>query len=390
MILSPTDRCVMFPEVELLLHGASALFAPEAEISLGRLPAENLNWERFLAAVHFHRAVYPVFRFLSNLPPGGISLPVVDKLRSIQLNTLAFNLKAARELVQVMAALQKADCPAIAYKGPLLAVSAYKDLGARVFTDLDVLVRPGDFGRVCRVLGRLDYRPAESPPAGPFGLTLRLLRDVVFLGETGRTPLEVQWRIAQRYHPVFPNPQELWSRCRPTKLEGAELLTFSPEDTLLILCLHGLYHAWGVLQQVTDVGAVINGLRPDWTLTLDLARQSRAERILFLGLLLARRLLGVELPGWVLDRASSDRVAASVAQDSARRFFQTENWEAKARRFFFREAKMFPGLGNRARYVLGRLTTPNEEDLAGKSLTWGMLAGLPFRRFARLFRKYLL
>jgi hypothetical protein len=216
------------------------------------------------------------------------------------------------------------------------------------------------------------------------------MRDVPFLGDRGRIPLEVQWRIAQGYHPVFPRPAELWSRCRRTTFEGADLLTFSPEDTLLILCLHGLYHAWGILQLVADVAAVVRNLHPDWARALSLARRNRAERILFLGLLLAQRLLRIELPGWVLDKACSDRVAASAAQDSASRFFQTENWEDKARRFFFREAKMFPGPGNQARYFLGRLATPNEKDLAGYPLTWGRLAALPFLRMVRLFRKYLL
>ncbi len=211
---------------------------------------------------------------------------------------------------------------------------------------------------------------------------------MIFWNRAGRVPLEVQWRLAQRYHPVFPKPEEIRRRCRRTAFEGTELLTFSPEDTLLMLCLHGLYHAWGQLQMVTDVAAVIQSLLPDWPETLDLARRNRAERILFLGLLLAHRMLSIELPEGVLARASTDRIASAAADDCLRRFFHPEDWTDKARRFFFREAGMFPGFWNQARYVIGRLTTPNEEDLAGRPLSWPRLMIMPFLRLTRLFRTY--
>ncbi|HEX9902866.1 MAG TPA: nucleotidyltransferase family protein [Acidobacteriota bacterium] len=378
----------MRPEIALLLYCASSFFKPEAEKDLASILARGVDWGYFLYLTVYHRAIFPVFRCLSRSAAGEVPSPILDELREIHMRTLAFNLQASRDLVEIVGALDKAGRPAIVYKGPLLAVSAYGDLGARQFTDLDILVRPGDFPSVCDDLDRLGYQPSDGLAHRPSGLTLRLLRDMIFWNRVGRVPLEVQWRLAQLYHPVFPRPEELWLRCRRAAFEGAELLTFSPEDTLLVLCLHGLYHAWGQLQMVTDVAAVIRSLRPDWERTLDLARRNRAERILFLGLLLAHRMLSIGLPEGVLARASTDRVAAPAAEDSLRRFFHPEDWTNKARRYFFREAGMFPGLGNQARYFIGRLTTPNEEDLAGRPLSWTRLMIMPFLRLIRLFRKY--
>jgi len=378
----------MRPEIALLLHCASSFFKPEAEKDLASILARGVDWGHFLYLTVFHRAIFPVFRCLSRSAAGEVPPPILDELHGIHMSTLAFNLQASRDLVEVAGALDKAGRPAIVYKGPLLAVSAYGDLGARLFTDLDILVRPGDFLAVTDELARLGYQPSDGPAWRPSGLTLHLLRDMIFWNRAGRVPLEVQWRLAQRYHPVFPKPEEIRRRCRRTVFEGTELLTFSPEDTLLILCLHGLYHAWGQLQMVTDVAAVIQSLRPDWPETLDLARQNRAERILFLGLLLAHGMLSIELPEGVLARASADRVAAPAAADSLRRFFHPQDWTDKARRYFFREAGMFPGLGNQARYFIGRLTTPNEEDLAGRPLSWPRLMIMPFLRLIRLVRKY--
>jgi hypothetical protein len=378
----------MRPEIALLLHCVSSFFKPEAEKNLGGIPVRGLDWGHFLYLTAFHRAVFPVFRCLSRSAAGEVPSPILDELRRIQMGVLAFNIQAARDLVEVAGTLDKAGRPAIVYKGPLLAVSAYGDLGARLFTDLDILVRPQDFPAVARDLADLGYQPSDGPTQRPSGLTIRLLRDMIFWNRAGRVPLDVQWRLAQRYHPVFPRPEEIWPRCRRTTFEGAELLTFSPEDTLLILCLHGLYHAWGQLQMVADVAAAIRSLKPDWAQALDLARRNRAERILFLGLLLAHRMLSIELPEGVLARASTDRIASAAADDCLRRFFHPEDWTDKARRFLFREAGMFPGIWNQARYIIGRLTTPNEEDLAGRALSWPRLIIIPFLRLVRLFHKY--
>jgi hypothetical protein len=379
----------MRPEIALLLHCVSSFFKPEAEKNLEVLPGRGLDWGDFFYLTVAHRAVFPVFHCLSRSVAGEVPLPILDELRRFQMRVLAFNIQAGRDLVHVAGALDRAGWPAVVYKGPLLAVSAYGDLGARQFTDLDILVRPQDFPAVAQDLARLGYRPHDGPALKPSGLTLRLLRDMIFWNRAGRVPLEVQWRLAQRYHPVFPRAEEVWLRCRPTMFEGTKLLTFSPEDMLLILCLHGLYHAWGQLQMVADVAAVVRSLRPDWPRVLDLARRNRAERILFMGLLLAHRLLALALPESVLARASAERTASAAADDSLRRFFDPEDWTDKARRFFFREAGMFPGWGSQVRYVVGRLTTPNEEDLAGRPLSWPRLMIIPFLRLIRLFRKYL-
>ncbi len=378
----------MRAETALLFHCASSLFNPGRDIDIEETLSREVDWQEFLSLVTRHRAVFPVFRCLSRLSSGQVPAAVLEKLRGIQLRTLTFNLQAARELVEVGQALEENGRPVIAYKGPLLAVEAYGDLAGRQFTDLDILVHPEDVGRVRDSLAGLGYQLSGGFADFSSGLAVRFLRDVVFRNRRGRLPLEVQWRLAQRYHPVFPKIDELWSRSRRTIFEGAELRTFCPEDTLLILCLHGLYHAWEHLQMVTDTAAVIKSLKPDWERTLDLARENRAERILFLGLLLANRMLSVELPEPVLARASSDRRAVAAARDALRRFFYFEDWADKARRFFFREAGMFPGLGNQARYFIGRLLTPNEEDLAGRPLTRLRLMILPFLRLIRLFRQY--
>ena len=55
---------------------------------------------------------------------------------------------------------------AVPYKGPVLAQSAYGDLGLRSFSDLDFLISPADFERAKQALAEIGYRPStELTPA---------------------------------------------------------------------------------------------------------------------------------------------------------------------------------------------------------------------------------
>src|SRR5207247_10696100 len=108
---------------------------------------------------------------------------------------------------------------------------------------------------------------------------------------------EIQWRIAPRYFSFPLDYGSLWERLRPIVLGDRKVLTLSPEDSLLILCVHGAKHLWERLGWICDVAELVrahDGL--DWRRAVEQAVESGSERMLFLGLFLASDLLGAALP----------------------------------------------------------------------------------------------
>ncbi|MBN2200218.1 MAG: nucleotidyltransferase family protein [Candidatus Aminicenantes bacterium] len=378
------------PETALLLRCASARLSPEEGARLADSLREGLDWSLLFRLAVRHRVAPLVFQNLARWAASRVPQDFLDSMRALHLKNLAGNVRAARALAEIMAAFEGAGIRAAAYKGPVLAEAAYGDLGLRMFNDLDVFVDRSGLSRALELAVERNYRTEEGTTGVLTPLAIRFLRDVVLRDPRRGIALEIQWRLAQRYHPVFSEPGELWDRTVRLDVEGASLRTFSAEDTLLLLCLHGLYHSWSLLQMVADVTESLRRTKIAADLVLGLAERHRAGRILFFGLLLARRLLAAPVPPALLEAARRDRSAVSQAADTARRFFEDETPAVRARRFFFREAMMFPGLGTRARYFAGRLLTPNEEDLAGRPLTWGRMVLLPAGRLLRLFRSYVL
>jgi hypothetical protein len=125
--------------------------------------------------------------------------------------------------------------------------------------------------------------------------------------------IELHWRITERYFSFPLDPQGLWDRRVRVSLAGKEIWTFSPEDLLLVLCVHGTKHLWGRLLWICDVARMLCAYPSmNWPRLIAEARALGSERMLRLGLFLANELLGAPLPVEVERGTRADLVVASL------------------------------------------------------------------------------
>lgn len=381
----------MTPEAELLRLCAVNPVPEARRERIKTLARRSLDWELFSRLAVEHRVFPLAHKALSLAAPEAVPAEVGERLRTLYFSNLTRNLALQKELIRLLEALKASGLDAVPYKGPVLAESAYGDVGLRQFTDLDILIRERDIEQAVFVLRSLDYGPALPNDPSYLKRLVRVLRDFTFLRPNGPGLVELQWRLTQRYHPVFHAGGAVWRNLREESLAGVPMRTLSWPDTLLVLCLHGLYHSWQILQMVSDVAqAAASSFGLDWRALLEDARRQGGLRILLLGLLLARDLLEADLPGEVLEAAGRDRFIEDLAARVGSSFFETSSYLMKARSFFFLEAKLVDGLGNRVRYLWGRLSTPNEEDHQALSLPAALYPFHPAFRIVRLFKKYAL
>ena len=123
-------------------------------------------------------------------------------------------------------------------------------------------------------------------------------------GTPGALNVDLHWGLASRYF-LFPmEAAELWERLEPVTLEnGLTVDTFSPEDTLLFLCMHATKDTWANLSLVCDLAELLRA-HPDMNLesVLQKADSIRSGRMVLLGLYLAHHLLEAPLPDRIRNR----------------------------------------------------------------------------------------
>jgi len=224
---------------------------------------------------------------------------VSKKLKAAFYSSAYKNLRLLAEASGVFETLQARKIPAIALKGVHLASCVYESVAHRGMVDIDLLVREGDLSRVEEILLNSGYGPAKRPSIESQLEKHYHLMPFTKLGTIPVT-IEVHWALEGRAVPFTIDIDGLWARARPAVISGAEVLVFSPEDLLLYLCLHNIFHH----QLTTGVRGLCDVLRTtqrykgaiDWEALKQRAVEWQIEKSVYLMLSLAREKMGARVP----------------------------------------------------------------------------------------------
>ena len=218
--------------------------------------------------------------------------------------TAAWAILLSTELLRIYEIFEKKGVPLIPYKGPVWSCLAFGSPTRRRFDDLDFFVPQEDiagatallesagFASKFEIVDVLTASPTNVPGQYPFSR------------EVTRTQLELHTERTLRYFPIPLNFNKMSRRLITMDLCGRTLRTFSIEDTLMMLCVHGAKHLWDRLLWILDVAQLITIQEVDWSLLSQIAAKLQSTRVLLLGLHLAHDLFDAPLPEKIWQRSA--------------------------------------------------------------------------------------
>jgi hypothetical protein len=274
------------------------------------------------------------------------------------------NLFLTSELFRVLITLSERGVRATPFKGPTLAAGAYGDIALRQFADLDMIVPHCDIAEAHRALTSLDYRSefdqnetAPSRAGGP------IPGQYAYYNEARCAHVELHSEATLRYFPRRLDLASLLARRETIAFAGGQALTFSAEDLLVLLSVHGSKHFWDRLGWIADIAALARSPRGlDWESAIKRARRLGAERMVFLGAELARVLFDAPLPEQILAHLDRDCVVRHLSGRICRRFLVPQRTELGVfSRFSFR-VRTGRGAVDGLRYAIRLAIMPTELD----------------------------
>lgn len=302
------------PEARLILACARTVIDPDTRGQIAFLLRLDLDWDYVIRKAKQNFVTPLLCRNLLNDFADLLPRDAAARLeRYLQQHTL-HNLHLTAELLELIKLLESHDIPALAFKGPILAASAYGDLSLRQFGDLDVLVQKHDVERAIKLVAARGYQRSALAPSA----LKHKQKDVGLVSRDGQVRLELHWRLSRIYFSFAldhkRNARQMWKRLERVRIAGSDVRTMPAPDLLLYLCLHGSKHRWERLLWVCDIAELI-GAYPelDWTALLKTARKLGCERVLALGLLLAQELLGTALPPHVVAKLAAGKSLRGIA-----------------------------------------------------------------------------
>jgi hypothetical protein len=310
---------------------------------------------------------------------------VFQELRERQRAQALFTLRVTAEMFRLLDRFAEDGVEALVIKGPVLSVRCYGDPGLRHYGDLDLIVRDADVLRSTELMLGLGFEPSVALTAIQ---AKKIPGEYVFRQTSTKLLVEFHTELTFRYHPRQLPLENLFARQAHVNIDSHLVPALSPEDELVLICIHGAKHFWEQLSYIADVAAFVTVQELDWTRVLAAAEEVRGERMLYLGLCLAADVLGAPLPEKVAERARSDRAIGSLVG-------RIVQWLPAAgstppgifERAMFR-MRMRGGMLSAVAYLFRLSFSPTEEDWvegAENKRHWLLDAlGRPFR----LARKY--
>ena len=242
------------PEVTVLLH----LLRPNVTTEDVALIADNLaeegfSWTELTEYAIWHRLVPLLARQVEHLVPELFPADIRQVLGQYYKKNRAQCRVLFEELHTVMQSLGRAGIEAMAYKGPVFAAQAYRDIAAREYNDLDIIVANGDYQAVLECLRGLGYSRDHASTHNQTQLAWHYYGQEILFRHRPDIALEPHWRLLPSAFAFNLEYGDLWPNAISLAVEGRCFATLSPEDTLLALCMHHGKEQWRRLRQVCDL-----------------------------------------------------------------------------------------------------------------------------------------
>jgi len=253
----------------------------------------------------------------------------------------------------------------------MLALLAYGDAGLRFAGDLDFVLRQQDARKAFRLLAEAGYRSELDPERAP---DAQMIERGDHVGQfCFRKPqhglVELHTEKTLRYFPVPLDLEALGSRLRGVSFAGRTISTFSIEDSLVLLSVHGAKHFWNRLSWICDIAELSqfeSGV--DWRRSESIAIRMGCRRMWLLGLSLANTLLEAPLPAPVLALIRNDATVRTLTGQVLESLAIGDQGEpVGARRLMFR-IRSHDSMAGGLRQSFRLITQPTEKDWLAVSL----------------------
>ncbi len=339
-----------------------------------------------------HQGVKPLVysKLKTEFEQTAIPAAIRNNLHDAYLNTAVKNTLILHHAASILRDLKSKNIDAIGLKGIYLVENIYDNIAARPFGDIDFMVKKEDLQKTIGILKELGYAMTTYFEVADDNMDIK---HVPPMFNADGLPVEIHWTILGENEPFSIAAKGLWERAIPANIAGVEVLSLSPEDLILHLCMHLSYqhHLKLGLRGLYDIAKVLehNKGHVDWTKLVEISKTWGSERVTWLSLMLTEDLLGAQIPPMILEYLQPKEAAPWVLAKAKAQLLEQDVRKAVVTPDLAKFATK-EGLVSRIKLLLSRLFLPKQTlaRLYGVSPKSIKIYGCYFKRLIYLIIHY--
>lgn len=365
-----SDRRTFSPEMRLLFCCGGPFIQASHSQRMGRLIRGGIDWDLAMTIAQWH-GMQPLLywnvvrqenqRDGSRIPPS-----VLQSMRDMYVRNVGVSLGMLGDFFEILSSMNDLGIPVVPYKGPILASRLYGHLGLRVSSDLDILVRKSDLPKAREVLINMGYELPIILRSNTHAFQVASRYSERF--ERSGSVVELHWAFTNK-DVAFPVVLDhLIPRLVDHEISGRPVPVLSPDDALIVLCVHGAKHGWGRLEWICGVAELSHDKTLDWQVVCARASETQSLRRLLVGLCLAHDVYDVPLPDSVRKRILGDKHTLVLASEVRASLVDVDHPAVSELHTFgtlehdIFNFKLGDSVAAKVRYFTYRLTTPSRPE----------------------------
>lgn len=310
-------------EDQLLLNCSLTQLSGDNVKNIKRITAMDIDWNYLISMAYLHRLSPLLYWHLKKIAPNAIPSNFKGELGEHFHKNVRRNLGMFKELLEVLNVLQKQSITPIPYKGPVLAIMTYKNLGFRVFADLDFYVPLEDVPRTEDILIKEGYKPWIKLTPNQEKAFYKFQREYHFTNKINGITLEIKWKFLSTLVSIR---DELFTGeddfLREVDLDQFKVKTISPEYLVLVLSIHNASHSFSSLYRFCDISELIKSEENiNWLKLMEIATELGVKRVFMVNLYILRELFEIKLPENILGLVNADKDVEKISKGIIRRLF---------------------------------------------------------------------
>lgn len=270
-----------------------------------KLFSEQIDWDKFQQLAVRHKVIQLTYIILKNKYAAFVPKSFLKKMNQIFLLNSAHNLYFTAVFHKIIDYFNEQHIDCVPLKGPVLSEQLYGDISLRVFSDLDILVPEEKAFQAFNLLISKGFAPEFDLSKNQFQAYMNSEDHMILTLGKKKLIVELHWELSDRYlSKPFTFEQIKHQLCK-YDFSGKIISTFSREDLLVYLCVHGSKHIWENLELIYLIANLLNS-DLDWEKSLLLARTTYCYKKLLLGISLCSRFFNCSLPDEIKSLISSE------------------------------------------------------------------------------------